>query len=379
MYRSPFDTGNDPYGDPFSTYQRAMHGRGRPRRFDEYYRCYPVVMLPGPDRSSTNHGGKIFLPASALDKLTTLHITYPMLFELTNGAKSKRTHSGVLEFIAEEGRCYLPHWLMTVLELDPGDLLQVKSTDLPPGSYIKLQPQSTSFLDISDPKAVLETAFRNFSCLTQDDIFTFAYNDSEYAIKVLSVKPDADTHAISVQETDLSVDFDEPVGYAEEMEKRKAASASGSGTSTPRSLGRGIGHTNVHSAGTMAQAINYSAIAPDSTAAAQGARNATSAFSGSGNRLVAKKGKNASSTSASTAASPKPGTPVQEAKAGGTAAAAASRTRQRNGPQPLRLPSNKLFFGYEIKPVKKKEGEGEKEGGAEKKDWGEGQTLRKKK
>ncbi|KAG8622999.1 hypothetical protein KVT40_007975 [Elsinoe batatas] len=371
MYRNPYDAGNDPFGDPFSTYQRAMHSRGRPRRFDEYYRCYPIVMLPGPDRSSTNHGGKIFLPASALDKLTTLHITYPMLFELTNGAKSKRTHSGVLEFIAEEGRCYLPHWLMTVLELEPGDLLQVKSTDLLPGSYIKLQPQSTSFLDISDPKAVLETAFRNFSCLTQDDIFTFSYNDSEYAIKVLSVKPDTDSHAISVQETDLSVDFDEPVGYAEEMEKRKA-SASASGTSTPRSLGgKGLGHTNVHSAGTMAQAINYAAIAPESTTAAQGTKNASSAFSGSGNRLVTKKGKGASAQT-SAAASPKPGTPVQEVKIGSGA-----RVR-RNGPQPLRLPPNKLFFGYDIKPVKKKE-EGKDGGEDEKRNWGEGQSLRKKK
>lgn len=96
-------------------YQQHMQSRagGRSRRFDEYYRCYPIVMLPGPERESANHGGKIFLPASALDKLTTLHITYPMLFELINGVKSKRTHSGVLEFIAEEGRCYLPHWVRT--------------------------------------------------------------------------------------------------------------------------------------------------------------------------------------------------------------------------------------------------------------------------
>ena len=65
---------------------------------------------------------------------------------------------------------------MQTLLLEPGDLLQIKSTDLPPGQFIKLQAQSTSFLDISDPKAVLENAFRNFSCLTKGDVFTFAYN-----------------------------------------------------------------------------------------------------------------------------------------------------------------------------------------------------------
>ncbi|GAM86810.1 hypothetical protein ANO11243_048300 [Dothideomycetidae sp. 11243] len=367
MFRPGFDP-NDPYGDAFSTYQRAMQSRGRPRRFDEYYRCYPIAMLPGPERSSTNHGGKIFLPASALDKLTTLHITYPMLFELINGAKSKRTHSGVLEFIAEEGRCYLPYWLMQVLELEPGDLLQVKSTDLPPGSFIKLQPQSPSFLDISDPKAVLETAFRQFSCLTVDDIFTFSYNDETYSIKVLSVKPESSASAISVQETDLSVDFAEPLGYAEEMERRKAnsASASVSGTSTPRT----VGHSNIHATGSMAQAIGYANIAPESTAAAQGARNAASAFTSQGHRLVPKKGKN--STTGSATASPKPGTPVGEQVPKPTA------VKQRtNGPQPLRLPPNKLFFGYEIKPVPAKKGD--KDGDEPGREWGEGQTLRKKK
>lgn len=81
------------------------------RRFDEYYRCYPVVMLPGPERETINHGGKVILPPSALDKLTRLHITYPMQFELINGSRGQMTHAGVLEFIAEEGKIYLPFWV----------------------------------------------------------------------------------------------------------------------------------------------------------------------------------------------------------------------------------------------------------------------------
>jgi ubiquitin fusion degradation protein 1 len=34
-----------------------------------------------------------------------------MLFKLFNGAQRKHTHAGVLEFIAEEGRVYLPQWV----------------------------------------------------------------------------------------------------------------------------------------------------------------------------------------------------------------------------------------------------------------------------
>ena len=92
-----------------------FHHRGTPRRFDEYYRCYPVAMMPGPERENVNHGGKVIMPPSALDKLTRLHVTYPMLFELHNGAKQRMSHAGVLEFIAEEGKIYLPFWVCGLL------------------------------------------------------------------------------------------------------------------------------------------------------------------------------------------------------------------------------------------------------------------------
>jgi len=102
-------------------YQAAMMRQrgGALRGFDEYFRCYPVAMMAGPDREDANHGGKVFLPPSALDKLTRLHITYPMLFELLNGAKEKKTHAGVLEFIAEEGRIYVPQWVSHLLPILP--------------------------------------------------------------------------------------------------------------------------------------------------------------------------------------------------------------------------------------------------------------------
>ncbi len=58
---------------------------------------------------------KVILPASALDHLTRLHIQFPMLFKLTNRSKKRSTHCGVLEFVADEGRCYLPYWVCMAL------------------------------------------------------------------------------------------------------------------------------------------------------------------------------------------------------------------------------------------------------------------------
>lgn len=68
-------------------------------------------MLPGNERKELNYGGKIILPASALEKLTRMHIEYPMMFELVNGRQGTMTHAGVLEFVAEEGKAYLPSWV----------------------------------------------------------------------------------------------------------------------------------------------------------------------------------------------------------------------------------------------------------------------------
>ncbi|KAF6219929.1 hypothetical protein HO133_003754 [Letharia lupina] len=359
MFNPGFYQDDDPMSGMFPPGMMGRAGGMPPRRFDEYYRCYPVAMLPGPERENVNHGGKVIMPPSALDKLTRLHITYPMLFELINGNKDTMTHAGVLEFIAEEGKIYLPYWMLETLSLEPGDLLQIKSTDLPSGQFVKLQAQSTSFLDISDPKAVLENAFRNFSCLTVGDVFTFAYNDSVYSMKVLETKPGiAAKGAISVLETDLEVDFAPPVGYEEP--KRV------SGTSTPRSMTGALppGGT-LHNTGTMSKAINYASIAPTSSTAADGAKAVSSNFLLGGQKLNVRKG--------SKAPTPKASTPV----AGASTNPPPTTIRRTNGPQPLRLPPGKLFFGYEVKPVRKTGEQKEKvEDESKPKFQGQGQTLR---
>ncbi len=89
---------------------RGMRG-GAQMRFDEYYRCYPMAMAPGAERPELNYGSKILLPPSALDKVSRLHVQWPLLMELVNAEEGKHSHSGVLEFVAEEGRAYIPHWV----------------------------------------------------------------------------------------------------------------------------------------------------------------------------------------------------------------------------------------------------------------------------
>nr|AQY56775.1 ubiquitin fusion degradation 1 [Sarocalamus faberi] len=177
--------------------------------FEQTYHCYPASFF---DKPHLEGGDKVIMPPSALDRLASLHIEYPMLFELHNDATQRISHCGVLEFVAEEGMVIMPYWMMQNMLLQEGDTVHVKNATLPKGTYVKLQPHTTDFLDISNPKAILEKTLRNFSCLTTGDSIMVAYNNKQYYIDIVETKP---ASAVSIIETDCEVDFAPPLDYKE--------------------------------------------------------------------------------------------------------------------------------------------------------------------
>ncbi|CAH1164793.1 unnamed protein product [Phaedon cochleariae] len=183
-----------------------------PRPFNMTYQCFSVAMLPGNERQDVERGGKIIMPPSALEQLTRLNINYPMLFKLVNKNTNRVTHCGVLEFVADEGKVYLPLWMMHNLVLEEGDLVQMESISLPVGTFSKFQPLNPDFLDITNPKAVLENCLRSFACLTTGDVIAVKYNQKPYELCVLETKPG---NAITIIECDMNVEFAAPVGYKE--------------------------------------------------------------------------------------------------------------------------------------------------------------------
>jgi len=292
-------------------------------KFEDYFRCYPVAMMPDNVRKDdANFGGKIFLPPSALNKLTMLHIRYPMLFELTNELSTAKTHSGVLEFVAEEGRVYIPQWMMETLSLEPGMLVKIASCDLPNGQFVKIEPQSVDFLDISDPKAVLENALRKFSTLTVGDIIQIDYNDTKFGIKVLEVKPESSNSGICVVETDLETDFAPPVGYVEPEYKPKSITPSTTPID-PSKVSRSAG------AGTMARSIDYANIVANS--------GKTTVFKGEGQKLSGKP-------------TSKEATPIR---------VTIDDLDPNAEPVPLNLPPTQIFLGWPVVLPTPEESEGE--------------------
>uniref|UniRef100_A0A6V1UUZ4 Uncharacterized protein n=1 Tax=Heterosigma akashiwo TaxID=2829 RepID=A0A6V1UUZ4_HETAK len=198
-----------------------MFGMGmmghQPQSFDEHYHCYSMA-CSGMDKAHLEAGDKIILPASALDTLARLHIEYPMLFQIEGSESGKKTHCGVLEFSAPEGSCYMPFWMMQNLLLEEGGMIKIKNVSLPKATFCKLKPQSVDFLDISNPRAVLEHTLRGYSCVTKGDVVCIPYNEKNYYLEIREVQP---ADAACIIETDCNVDFEEPVGYQEHLEKLK--------------------------------------------------------------------------------------------------------------------------------------------------------------
>lgn len=328
-------------------------------QFQKYFRCYPVVMMATNSRENLNYGGKVILPPSALNQLTMLNISYPMLFELSSEDTGLKTHGGVLEFTAEEGRVYLPQWMMEALGVAPGAIIKISNTNLEQGRFVKLEPQSTDFLNISDPRAVLENALRNYSTLTKDDIFQILYNDKVYAIKVLEVKPVNDFDSICVIETDLNVDFAPPVGY---VEPTPVPSSSVSRTGTPNPLGG------------MASSIQYNKMLQSDNLKN---KQPFDPFTGGGKKLSNRASKKSSQPPST------PGSAVDDANS--TSESLTETPSYTELPSAsaaaLNLAFGQLFFGYPIVPLKNVEGEKTRESnekaGSEPVFSGSGQTLRK--
>ena len=183
-------------------------------------RAYPASFA---FREDIEKGDKILLPSSALNELYPLISSKnkdPMIFCLKNG--SKMTYCGVLEFVAEEGLCYVPNWMFKMLKfLEPGSPCTVALvTDLKKKfghvrHMVKLQPHQTKFIDMENPRAILEYQLRNFTCLHEGDTISIQVFNEKFEIDILEITPKNEYGAICIIDADVNVDFAPPLDYVE--------------------------------------------------------------------------------------------------------------------------------------------------------------------
>lgn len=171
-------------------------------RFTREFRCFPVANVGRPELEI---GNRIILPPSALAELSNSNS--PLCFEVSDLDRKKRTHAGVLEFIAPEETCYMPTWIISQLQAQSGDILRIALVTLPKATFVRFRPASVALLRVFNPRALLENGLRNYVALTEGDSFSVEYNKQFYGIEVLEVRP---AGAASIIETDVEVDFGPP-------------------------------------------------------------------------------------------------------------------------------------------------------------------------
>jgi len=114
-----------------------------------------------------------------------------------------------------------PHRYPCPQHLNEGDIVHLRSAAIQKGKFVKLQPQTTDFIKISNPKAVLERALNKYSALTKGETFRILYNKKKYDIGVVEVRGAAgafapgQAEAVCIIEADVEVDFEAPADYVE--------------------------------------------------------------------------------------------------------------------------------------------------------------------
>jgi ubiquitin fusion degradation protein 1 len=197
---------------PQSLLATLFGGGPMPLMYESDFRCYSMAYVGRPELEA---GDKVLLPSSALAVLSRIEVQYPMMFRLqAMGRGDKRVHVGVYEFSASEGQVVVPGWLMRGQGIAEGALVSIRNVQLPKGTYVKVRPHTKDFIELSDPRAVLEKHLRRFSCLTRGTSICLHldYLGKDFLLEILELKP---ADAVSIIETDIVLDFAPPKDYVE--------------------------------------------------------------------------------------------------------------------------------------------------------------------
>lgn len=201
---------------------RGFTGRSRLKTLTTTYtislNAYPALHI---NRNDLENGNKILLPSTILTDLSGFQLPHPMIFNLQNIMMGNSTNVGVLEFTSKAKECILPNWLFEQLGLDyEGEVYLTLLQDVSKGKTMKLQPYKTEFLELPDPKAVLEKQLANYACLTVGDMITVKVSDEKsYLLNVLEVSPKSQNDCICVIDTDIELDITRALDYVEKPKK----------------------------------------------------------------------------------------------------------------------------------------------------------------
>ncbi len=176
----------------------------------------PLAFHASCEKPYLNASNKVILPASILKTLmdtsgNTVHS--PIAFLLCQGER-EIISVGVEEFSAPEGYIYIPSFIMETYWLPYETEVTVHYRRVEKGTKISMEPHTTAFIDSqAKEKTFLENYLKKcYPVLSAGTTILIQKEDKEYYINITETVP---TAIISTLDTDLEVEFKEPLDYVE--------------------------------------------------------------------------------------------------------------------------------------------------------------------
>jgi ubiquitin fusion degradation protein 1 len=167
------------------------------------------------------HTNKLLLPSSVLYSLQEENDEFnsPLFFRLKNKSNEFYQECGVHEFSAPPGVIHAPYYVMNNLGINEGDMVNIELVNPPEGSFIKIRPHKTEFIELPNPKTTLEQILsRDYQVLSEGHTIQLYDTESEkvYEIDIVETRPES---IIKIVDINLEVDFEQPLDYVEPVKE----------------------------------------------------------------------------------------------------------------------------------------------------------------
>jgi hypothetical protein len=162
-----------------------------------------------------DHSNRVLLPKIVLNQLSindNLH--FPLTIDIND------TIVGVYEIYEDIDYIYVPDYICKKIDLVEPKQMDMKFLcyDLPKAEFIKLKPHQSTFYSIIDTKGFLENNLKKlYTHLEKGQTINIPHDGNVLYFDVIETKPD---NILSINDTDVEVDFEEAHDYVEPPEKK---------------------------------------------------------------------------------------------------------------------------------------------------------------
>ena len=172
--------------------------------------AYPLSFSSNAQRNTLEYSNQVILPPEML--AAQPNYTGSILF-FTIANKEKKINVGVYEFTDIPDVCYIPYYFMMMLGIKEGDRVQIEQMVEEPqkATAITLKPQEQAFIELNDPKVILEYHMsRLYPILTLGDVIRIYYDDIVYCLSISKLEP---AGVVQTIDCDISLDFEEAYDF----------------------------------------------------------------------------------------------------------------------------------------------------------------------